>query len=154
MMPSPADISLVWDEISQNRPVPRSQEAPRVCPACAPVCQHYYKTQTDPRSACFNHWAPTKNTRVVFQIQLYFSITAALLFLSTPPRGGLALTSRLPPEPDSQVGSDTKQKVWSAQMEWQVGEGRSLAATRQITVTYLSEWQPTDNWTKRAGNTR
>lgn len=90
MMPSPADISLVWDKISPNRSVPRSQETPCVCLACAPVCQHYYKPQTDPRSACFNHWAPTKNTCVVFQIRSYFSIAVSNYFAWAPhPEEGL-----------------------------------------------------------------
>lgn len=69
MMPSPADISLVRE--NKICPVPRSQETPWVFPACAPVCQHYYKPQVSlfkplssyqkymcgiSKSALFFHW--------------------------------------------------------------------------------------------------
>lgn len=147
MMPSPADISLVRE--NKICPVPRSQETPWVFPACAPVCQHYYK----PQVSLFKPLSSYQKYVWYFKVSFIFPLVQALLCLSTPPRGGLALASRLPPEPGPQVGSDTKWKIWSVQMEWQEGGGRSLAATRQTAVTYSSEWQPTDNWTKWAGNT-
>lgn len=147
MMPSPADISLVRE--NKICPVPRSQETPWVFPACAPVCQHYYKPQVSlfkplssyqkymcgiSKSALFFHWC-----------KHYFA-------WALHPEEGLLWQAGCP---QSQAHKWIRYKVEDLKCADGVTRrwGRSLAATRQTTVIYSSEWQPTDNWTKWAGNT-
>lgn len=113
----------------------------------------YASITTNHRSACLNHWAPTRNTCAVFQSQLYFSTGASITLPEHSTQRRACSGKQAAPRARPTSGSDTKWKIWSVQMEWQEGGGRSLAATRQTTVIYSSEWQPTDNWTKWAGNT-